>query len=156
MENNTIEETIEIEETSELEAAEAAEAIAAELKENATGVIDVIGLDVLRLNKRVDTIEEAETVLKEYTETAVDILQVGDSTFVIRATLADLNKVNALIPEDLDSSEAIPIQIKISEILQKAGLNIGINDEMQAALEEEMAAAREEFAAQDAAESDQA
>ncbi len=118
-ENNTIEDHAQIEETIESEIAE--------LKKDSTGVIDVIGLDVIRLNNKVDTVEEAKAALEKHTTDTFDILTIGNETYVIKTTLANLNEVNSLIPEDLEPTQAIPIQVKISEILQEAGLDVGIN-----------------------------
>jgi len=110
--------------TEEITPEEVAEIV--ELKENANGVIDVIGLDVIRLNEPVETVEEAKKVLEQNSTNTFDILTIGNETYIIKTTLADLNKVNALIPEDLEPAQAIPIQVKISEILAAAGLDVGI------------------------------
>ena len=102
------------------------------------GMRDVIGLDVLRLTKKVETKEEALKILAEMVNESFEIINSDDSTFVIRTSVADLNSVNGVVPEDLEAAEAIPIQVKISEMLSAQGLDVGINED---AKEEILAAA---------------
>ena len=109
------------------------------------GMVDVIGLDVLRLNKKVETKEEALAYLKEHVNESFDIINSDDSTFILRTSVADLNKVNGVIPEDLESAEAIPIQVKISEMLSAQGLNVGIDDNAKEEILEMAKAAKEEI-----------
>jgi len=107
---------------------------------------DVIGLDVLRLNTEVETVEEAAAAIKEHANETFDIVNSSGATFVIRTTVADLNKINGVIPEDLEQADAIAVQVKIAEVLQKAGLDVGINDEQKAELEEMAAQAKADCA----------
>lgn len=102
------------------------------------GMRDVIGLDVLRLTRKVETVEEAKAVLAEMVSESFDIINSDDSTFILRTSVADLNHVNGVVPEDLEAAEAIPIQVKISEMLSAQGLNVGIDAD---AKEEILAAA---------------
>jgi len=102
------------------------------------GMRDVIGLDVLRLTRKVDTVEEAKAVLAEMVSESFDIINSDNSTFILRTSVADLNYVNGVVPEDLEAAEAIPIQVKISEMLSAQGLDVGIDEE---AKEEILAAA---------------
>jgi len=109
------------------------------------GVRDVIGLDVLRLNKKVQTIDEAKKVLIDNISEDFDIVTTEESTYVIRTSVADLNYVNGVIPEDLEQKEAFAVQVKISEMLQSAGLNVGIDESQLEELEEMAKTAKEEL-----------
>ncbi len=119
------------------------ESLVVDRKESMT---DVIGLDVLRLNTEVNTPEEAAAAIKEYANETFDIVNSNGATFVIRTTVADLNKINGVIPEDLEQADAIAVQVKIAEVLQKAGLDVGINEEQKAELEEMAAQAKADYA----------
>jgi hypothetical protein len=106
--------------------------------------IDIIGLDVFRLNKSVSTVEEANAAIEKFSTTTVGIVEIAGSTFVIRATLAKLNELNAMDPSDMETHEAIPVQVKIAELLQEAGLNVGVNQEMKDIIEKEIDNIKEE------------
>ena len=112
-----------------------AEEVVVEKDTTSSKIIDVIGLDVLRINTVIDTVEEAKAYIEEHASETFDILEVNGSTFIIRTIVADLNKINGVIPEDLEAHDAIPIQVKIGDILQAAGLNVGINENAQAEID---------------------
>jgi len=98
---------------------------------------DIIGLDVFRLNENIED-DNIEAFLNEHIDTRTERLEIEGEVYVIRSSIADLNKVNALLPEDMDAKQAIPIQLKIADMLQEAGLNVGINEDMaEHALSEE-------------------
>lgn len=95
------------------------------------GVIDVIGLDVLELHDDIKNAAEAEEYIKKHVNQTIDFLEIGDRKFAVRTMISDLNRVVSLIPEDMDSKVAIPIQIKIAEVLQQAGLNVNIKEDIE-------------------------
>ena len=102
---------------------------AIKLKDKTTEPLDVIALDVMQIHSDAKTLEEANEFIKENTEVRQELFEVKGETFVITTVVANLNKVNSMIPEDLERDVAIPVQIKITEMLQAAGLNIGIDSE---------------------------
>ena len=102
------------------------------------GMVDVIGLDVLELHEGVKTEEEAKAYVDKHVSQTFDLIQIEGRSFVIRSMVSDLNKVGSLIPEDMDAKTAIPIQMKIAEVLKSSGLNIGINAEMINEVQEEL------------------
>lgn len=100
------------------------------LKVEATaGVRDVIGADVMILNDDISTKEEALEYIKNNTDEKFDIVKTLDGVYAIRTVVADLNKVNVVDPSDLDTKQAIPIQIKLSKMLSASNLNISVNDD---------------------------
>ena len=100
------------------------------LKVEATaGVKDVIGIEVLSLNGNIKTEEDAKKYIKESTEESFGIIEVEGQLYAVKTTVSDLNKVNMVDPTDLDAKQAIPIQIKISEMLEKSGLEVKVNKE---------------------------
>ena len=113
--------------------------------EGTDGVTDVIGIEVLSIHGNITTEDEADTFINNNTETRLGIVEVDGQTYVVKTTTAQLNKVNMVDPMDLDSKTAIPIQVKITELLQASGMDVGINEEMQAEIEEEMAKAKAEL-----------
>ena len=99
------------------------------LKESTTEPVDVIALDVMQIHSGLTTLEEANEFIKANTEVRQELFEVKGEVFVITTVVANLNKVNSMIPEDLERDVAIPVQIKITEMLKKAGLTIGIDNE---------------------------
>lgn len=100
------------------------------LKVEATaGVKDVIGIEVLSLHGSIETEEDAKKYIEENTENSFGTVEIEGQLYIIKTTVSDLNKVNMVDPMDLDAKQAIPIQVKISEMLEKSGLNVKVNDE---------------------------
>jgi len=95
------------------------------------GTIDIIGLDVLEI---MDPARDADEVLHEATHNAHHIIEINNRKFLVTTTLADLNRITSVLPEDLEPQVALPLQIKIAEILKSLGLPIDIDEET---LEEE-------------------
>lgn len=104
--------------------------------EKLTGTIDVIGLDVLKAPKIITTEKEAKALIKDASRETFDMIEVDGETFIIRTMIADLNRLTSVIPEDLERNQAIKVQVKIAEILQRAGINVGVNDNIDPALKE--------------------
>ena len=94
------------------------------------GTLDVIGLDVLLIHGKVESLAVAEELIAEATKEYIDMVEINGDTFIIRATISDLNRVTSVIPEDLDSRSAIQVQVKIADILQKAGINVGVRPDL--------------------------
>jgi hypothetical protein len=94
------------------------------------GTLDVIGLDVLLIHGKVESLAVAEELIAEATKEYIDMVEVNGDTFIIRATISDLNRVTSVIPEDLDARSAIQVQVKIADILQKAGINVGVTPDL--------------------------
>ena len=97
--------------------------------EKITGPIDVIGIEVIKFNNKVETMEEAQSIMDLHTTTKVELVQGEDGTFMVTTMVSDINSVTGVIPEDLEAKDAIPIQVKVAEMLTASGLkSIGIND----------------------------
>lgn len=111
------------------------------------GTIDVIGLDVLLVHGKVETLEAAEELIAEATKEYIEMVEVDGDTFIIRATISDLNRVTSVIPEDLDARAAIQVQVKIADLLTKAGISVGVRPD---ALEDEETTQEPETETEDA------
>lgn len=109
------------------------------------GARDVIGIEVLSLHGDIKTDADAEAHIAENTTNSFGLIEVEGQMFVVKTTVANLNKVNMVDPMDLQPQEAIPIQVKISEMLEAAGLDVGINEEMKEQIQEEMDKAKAEL-----------
>lgn len=101
-----------------------------EAQEELVGTLDVIGLDVLLVHGTVSSLKAAEELIADATKEYIDMVEVNGDTFIIRATISDLNRVTSVIPEDLDARSAIQVQVKIADILQKAGINVGVRPDL--------------------------
>ena len=94
------------------------------------GNIDIIGLDVLRVNtyegaiSPVLNIEDAKNYLYNCTRESFDYIVLSGTTYIIRTIVADLNKITSLLPEDLDPADRLALQMRISEILSGAGIAV--------------------------------
>lgn len=103
-----------------------------------TGKLDIIGLDIFKLQTPVETLEEAIEVLKESAGESVQLANVEGQSFLIRSMVSDVNKLTSVLPEDLEPKEAIQLQVKISEILQEQGINVNIDEEKMDNIEKEL------------------
>jgi len=101
------------------------------------GVRDVIGIEVLSLHGDV-TEDTVTDFIDQNTETKTALLEINGQKFAVKTIVAQLNKVNMVDPMDLEAKDAIPIQVKISELLAGAGLNVSLSDEMQEVIDEEL------------------
>ena len=107
------------------------------------GTVDVIGLDVIYLQKKVEdfTKENAIKQFEENSKEVYDILDVDGEQYLIKATFANLNKNHTCLPEDMEQSLAMKVQFKIADVLSNAGLNVNMtpegNDVIKETIEEE-------------------
>lgn len=104
--------------------------------EELKGTIDVIGLDVFQTHRTFKDKEEAQEFLSSATRESFDTVEIDNETFIIRSTISDLNRVTSVIPEDLHAKVAIQVQVKIAEILQNAGIKVGIDQDALTEIEE--------------------
>ncbi|MFA7127592.1 MAG: hypothetical protein WC136_00310 [Sphaerochaeta sp.] len=109
-----------------------------------TGQLDIIGLDIFKLQTPVETLEEAIEVLKEAAGESVSLANVEGQSFLIRSMVSDVNRLTTVLPEDLEPKEAIQLQVKISEILREQGINVNLDEEKMAEIEKGFEEAEEE------------
>ena len=96
------------------------------------GTTDVIGLDVIQIHSKLDnlTVETAQELFNESSRDIYKVVELNDEQFLIRATLANLNKITTVIPEDMENNLSMRIQLAIADVLTDAGLKVGtISDE---------------------------
>jgi len=97
------------------------------------GTVDVIGLDVIQLNTPIEDLSEEniKETIKKNIEESYDMVTINDEQFIIRATFTDLNKLNTILPEDMEQDVAMRIQFKIADMLKQAGLKVQDPKEME-------------------------
>jgi len=102
-----------------------------EVDKKLKGSVDLIGIDLLRFEGNF-TPEEAEEkitqILLDEIKMKSRIFQVQGQTYAVQAIFGNLNKVTSLMPEDLDSREAMQVQMNIAELLSEEGMKLSNPD----------------------------
>lgn len=102
------------------------------------GKLDIIGLDVFAIRTSDLNGKTPDEFVAEKTVQDSKFIEVGDTTFFVRSTVADVNSVITVLPDDLDPNVAIQVQLEISNILSKYEIKIGeerlqqVADELEA------------------------